>query len=80
MGSHLPWALAQEAGTKTMLSSRECHGEAATGPAMQVLSKGASVGTTAPLQTRASEKAAVLKESRQEDEPNAEESAMEHLE
>lgn len=53
MGSHMPWASAQEAGTKTVLSSRECHGEAATGPAMQVLPKGASVGTTAPLQTRA---------------------------
>lgn len=34
----MPWALAQEAGTKTVLSSRECHGEEATGPAMQVLS------------------------------------------
>lgn len=33
----MPWALAQEAGTKTMLSSRECHGEEAIGPAMQVL-------------------------------------------
>lgn len=76
----MPWALAQEAGTKTVLSSRECHGEAATGPAMQVLPKGASVRTTVPLQTRASEKAAVLKEPMQEDEPNAEESEVEHLE
>lgn len=63
-----------------MLSSCECHGEAATGLAMQVLPRGASVGTTAPSQTRASEKAAVLKEPTQEDEPNAEESEVEHLE
>lgn len=40
----MPWALAQEADTKTVWSSRECHGEEATGPATQVLPTGLQSG------------------------------------